>query len=112
MDERERMREVLAAAMGWMFYTDNGGGRWLEPPDRAEIPFCDWDPFTSWEQAGLVIKEMRAKRWGFQIHCGIDRPARAMFWHLDNLNRNYCGTGEICYAVSLAAYRALEAADE
>jgi len=107
---RERMREVLAAAMGWMLYTDNGGGKWLEPPDRAEIPFCDWDPFTSLEQAWLVIEEMRAKGWRDSID--YDGDVVSVNWWKDPYEiSHYAEDQDEKLARMLAACHALEGAD-
>ena len=123
MDERERMRSVLAEkAMGWTLLVDYDDFYGYGEPSwfflgRIQYPQSQWDPFNSWHQAGDLIEEMRAKGWECRIDWPTNFGASAKFSKLIDFDRmrHATSTGHeqtVCEAVSEAAYRALEATDE
>jgi len=108
--ELERMGEVLATkGMGWHKGSLPEPYCWYDERGiRAEV-IHNWTPWDNWPQTGKVIEMMQAAGWGVSI--GWLGAADATF---------YRGTVEafgmvegatlagVCYAVSVAAARALE----
>ena len=121
MDERERMREVLAErGMGWTLLADYddyygyGEPAWFWM-GRIQYPQSQWDPFNSWEQAGLVIEAMLAKGWTVEADLTSIRSGSWVTVYRD-IQESECGNaGEMDWTVpkciSVAIYRALEATD-
>jgi len=63
------MRRVLAEkALGWTLIPDDGKGEaWVDANRHLRCWADDWHPDTDWEQCGLVIEAMRAKRWEWYV---------------------------------------------
>jgi len=118
--ELERIRRVLAErAMEWKpersltstWYASKDGLDYRISDAKYAglmLTSSDWHPDTDWQQCGWVIKKMREKEWGFRFHSDIDGPVVAIFWKGCEVNAKH---DKFCYAVALAAARALEATD-
>ena len=130
MDERERMRAGLAEkAMGWTVddshfgYYRNANGGTIGTPHNGDLTRDDWQPDESWEQCGLVIEAMRAQGWRLSV-LDVDLEIDLEIWEIEwrheavlSKSRTAAMTivergTSFCAAVSLAAFRALEATDD
>jgi len=123
MDERERMREVLAEMLGWEGFGKDGQESdevhyWrgvTEDGTPFKVYAKDWRPDERWEHCGWVIEAMRAKGWCMDTSCVEDGSVYVCFWQIAaTVNGEiYASVAGDTFpeAVSLAAYRALEASD-
>jgi len=119
MDERERMRSVLAELLGWEGFGKDGQESedvyyWrgaMEDGTPFKIYATDWLPDERWEHAGWVIEAMRAKGWRLELDANTD-CVEAVFY-LGNDTRGYAALYDtVPEAVSVAACCALEATDD
>jgi len=121
--DAEKMREILATkCMGWT----RGKGAWDDHWESAEDDLImtrgSWQPDRDWSQCGLVIEAMQAKGWILNLEDWGNSKGNDTRWYVAYEKGDRCDetcqcyeaivTGDtFCPAVSLTAYRALEAND-
>ena len=117
MDERERMRAVLAEkAMGYepcVCRRLHGEPEpcWKTQDMGRRIVQTDWHPDINWSQCGMVVEAMRAKEWNIEAYMNV-KQASVSFTRTDKDCYGEAEAPTFTEAVSLAAFRALEATDD
>jgi len=116
MMELKQVGEILARAMNWIPTWDSHGIQWWVIPASCGRSFShmlasNWTPWDNWEQCGWVIEEMHKAEWEFKLSWDRTMAVAAFqkewgLYHAIVKGANLVG---VCYAVSLAAARALEA---
>jgi len=116
MDIKE-VREILATkGMGYVWNEFEGLEMWGIPNREGIELKCwidEWQPDINPKQMMKVIDAMIAKHWDFVIKIRGDGATVSCQRFAGKGESGYSGRQEsLCYAVSLAVYRALEATND
>lgn len=61
--DAEKSRVLAERLMGWHFVTFGGCKMYKDKHNQLGEYVSRWNPFTSWDQMGMVIEEMKRRGW-------------------------------------------------
>ena len=74
IDRTEDVKRLATEVMGWGLRTDSGGLEvrrkfwvWVDEKGYTGFGYDEWNPFTSWDHAGMLWRKLKKKGYNISI---------------------------------------------